>query len=135
MFCCATILRGAIRFRIIIRPDVYIVVGHHPQEPNVYYIQLLNSSKPGQLKVVNRCQLYDLKRSVPPSISPMGDDGFASIPSFFNRQQRNFLSNVGDVNNQSDLQSHHYSTHSKHKTATTVNAGGGGDNSYTSLNG
>ena len=103
------------------KTDVYIVVGHHPQEPNVYYIQLLNSSKPGQPKVVNRRQLYDLKRSVPPSISPMGDDGFASIPSFFNGQQRNFLSNIGNVNNQSNLHSHHYSMHSKHKTAATVN--------------
>ena len=36
------------------KSDVYIVVGHHQEEPNVYYIQLLNSSKPGQHKVVNR---------------------------------------------------------------------------------
>ena len=42
------------------KSEVYVVVGHH-QEPNVYYIQLLNSNKPGQPKVVNRCQLYDLK--------------------------------------------------------------------------
>ena len=34
------------------KSEVYIVVGHH-QEPNVYYIQLLNSNKPGQPKVVN----------------------------------------------------------------------------------
>ena len=43
------------------KTDVYVVVGHHQEEPNVYYIQLLNSSKHGQPKVVNRCQLYDLK--------------------------------------------------------------------------
>ena len=103
------------------KTDVYIVVGHHPQEPNVYYIQLLSSSKPGQPKVVNQHQLYNLKRSVPPSISPTGDDGFALIPSFFNRQQCNFLSNIGNVNNQSNLYSHHYSTCSKCKTAATVN--------------
>ena len=42
------------------KSEVYIVVGHH-QEPNVYYIQLLNSNKPGQPKVVNQHQLYDLK--------------------------------------------------------------------------
>ena len=101
------------------KPDVYIVVGHHQEEPNVYYIQLLNSSKPGQPKVVNRCQLYNLKRSVPPSVSSLGDDGFASIPSFFNRQHRNFLSNIGDISNQ--YNSHHYSMCSKCKTATTVN--------------
>ena len=101
------------------KPDVYIVVGHHQEEPNVYYIQLLNSSKPGQPKVVNQHKLYDLKRSVPPSVSPLGDDGFASIPSFFNRQHHNFLSNIGDIGIQHIP--HHYSTCSKHKTATTVN--------------
>ena len=25
------------------KTDVYVVVGHHQEEPNVYYIQLLNS--------------------------------------------------------------------------------------------
>ena len=67
------------------KTDVYVVVGHHQEEPNVYYIQLLNSSKPGQPKVVNRHQLYDLKRSVPPSTSSLDVDGFASILSFLNR--------------------------------------------------
>ena len=64
------------------KSEVYVIVGHH-QEPNVYYVQLLNCSKPGQPKVVNRCQLYDLKRSEPPSTSPVSDDGFATVPSFF----------------------------------------------------
>ena len=41
------------------------MVGHH-KEPNVYYIQLLNSGKPGKPKVVNWHQLYNLQRSVPP---------------------------------------------------------------------
>ena len=62
------------------KSDVYIVVRHHQEEPKVYYIQLLNSSKPGQPKVVNRHQLYD-KRFVPPSTSTLDDDGFASILS------------------------------------------------------
>ena len=35
------------------KSELYIVVGHH-QEPNVYYIKLLNSNKPGQPKVVNQ---------------------------------------------------------------------------------
>ena len=100
------------------KSEVYIVVGHH-QEPNVYYIQLLNSNKPGQPKVVNRHQLYDLKRSVPPSTSPMGDDGFASIPSFLNRQPHNSKSNFSNSNDQHI--SHHHSTCSKRKTAITVN--------------
>ena len=100
------------------KSEVYIVVGHH-QEPNVYYIQLLNSSKPGQPKVVNWHQLYNLKISVPASVSPLGDDGFASIPSLFNRQPNSFSSNVGNFGNQHIP--HHYSMHSKHKTAATVN--------------
>ena len=90
------------------------MIGHH-QEPNVYYIQLLNSSKPGQPKVVNRCQLYDLKRSLPPSTSPSGDDGFAIVPSFLNRQSTK--SNISSSND--TYYSHHYSTHSKQKTAAT----------------
>ena len=97
------------------------MVGHYPEGPNVNYIQLLNSSKPSQPKVVNQHQLYDLKISVPPSISPTGDDGFAAIPLFFNRQKCNISSNVGDVNNQSNSHSHHYSMCSKCKTAATVN--------------
>ena len=31
------------------KSDVYVVVGHHT-EPNVYYIQLLNTDKPGPQK-------------------------------------------------------------------------------------
>ena len=114
-------LEGCNKIQDRYKSDVYIVVGHHQEEPNVYYIQLLNSSKPGQPKVVNRHQLYDLKRSVPPSTSSLDDDGFASIPSFLNSQHHhNFLSNVGD-----DIQviPHHYSTRSKCKTAATVNSG------------
>ena len=86
-----------------------------------YYIQLLNSGKPGQPKVVNRRQLYDLKRSVAPSTSSLDDDGFASIPSFLSRQRHhNFSSNVGD---NIQVIPHHYSTRSKHKTAATVKSG------------
>ena len=79
----------------------------------------LNSNKPGQPKVVNRRQLYNLKRSVPPSVSSLDGDGFASIPSFLNRQHHNFSSNIGDSVNQ--YIPHHYSTHSKCMTAATVN--------------
>ena len=75
-------LEGCNKIQDRYKTDVYVVVGHHQEEPNVYYIQLLNNSKPGQLKVVNRCQLYDLKWSVPPSASSLDVDGFASIPSF-----------------------------------------------------
>ena len=102
------------------KTDVYVVVGHHQEEPNVYYIQLLNSNKPGQPKVVNRRQLYDLKRSMPPSASVLDTDGFASIPSFLNNRQGHNLpsSNVGD----NLVIPHHYNTCSKQKTAATVNS-------------
>ena len=104
------------------KTDMYVVVGHHQEEPNVYYIQLLNSNKPGQPKVVNRRQLYDLKRSVPPSTVSLDIDGFSPIPSFLDRKHHLISSpHVGDHN--SDSLSHHYSTLSKRKTAATVNSG------------
>ena len=104
------------------KTDVYVVVGHHQEEPNVYYIQLLNSSKPGQPKVVNRRQLFDLKRSAPPSTVSLDIDGFSPIPSFLDRKHHIISSpHVGDHN--SDRVSHHYSTRLKCKTATTVNSG------------
>ena len=53
------------------KSDVYVVVGHHV-EPNVYYIQLLNTDKPGSPKVVNRRQLFDLNCTSPPSEAAMG---------------------------------------------------------------
>ena len=48
------------------KSDVYVMVGHH-KESNVYYIQLLNKDRKGHPKVVNRCQIYDLSQSSPPS--------------------------------------------------------------------
>ena len=39
------------------KSDIYVVVGHH-EEPNIYYIQLLNSGKKGLPKVVNQCQFF-----------------------------------------------------------------------------
>ena len=79
-------------------------------------------SKPGKPKVVNRRQLYDLKRSVPPSTVSLDTDGFSPIPSFLDRKHHIISSpHVGDHN--SDRLSHHYSTRSKRKTAATVNSG------------
>ena len=60
-------LEGRNKIQDRYKTDVYVVVGHHQEQPNVYYIPLLDNSKPGQPKVVNRHQLFDLKRSVPPS--------------------------------------------------------------------
>ena len=98
------------------KSDVYVVVGHH-LEPNVYYIQLLNTDKPGPPKVVNQCQLFDLNCASPPSeaTSPNGD--FAVIPSFL---QPKSISNLHNLNTTNILPSHHYNTRSKHKAATTV---------------
>ena len=97
------------------KSDVYIVVGHH-MEPNVYYIQLLNKDKPGSPKVVNRCQLFDLKCTSPPSetVSPDGD--LAVIPSFL--QPKSIFNQYNT--NTTDLPDHHYNTRSKRKAATAV---------------
>ena len=96
------------------KSDVYVVVGHHA-EPNVYYIQLLNTDKPGSPKAVNRRQLFDLNRTSPPSeaTSPNGD--FAVIPSFLHPKPTSKLHNL---NNTTDLPDHHYNTRSKRKAAT-----------------
>ena len=86
------------------KSDMYIVVGHHV-EPNVYYIQLLNTDKPGPPKVVNRHQLFDLNHTSPPSeeTSPNGD--FAVIPSFL---QPKSISNLHNLNTTNTLPYHHY---------------------------
>ena len=56
---------------------------------------------------------------MPPTTSVLDTDGFASILSFLSRQGHNFpSSNVGD----NLVILHHYSTHSKQKTAATVNS-------------
>ena len=69
------------------KPDIYMVVAHH-QEPNVYYIQLLNSERKGHPKVVNHHQLYDLNRSgllLESSACGSRDSDVLVIPSFLSR--------------------------------------------------
>ena len=91
------------------------MVGHH-EEPNVYYIQLLNADKKGLPKVVNQCQLFDLNCSSPPSVINSFNGDFVMVPSFLNTSKSksniNFNSNV-------QQQSHHYNTRHKHKTTAT----------------
>ena len=98
------------------------MVGHH-NEPNVYYIKLLNSDKKALPKVVNRRQLLDLNRSVPPSIGGSNAaNGLASVPSFLlsNRSDTGLTSNL-DLNSSINFDSatgtdtHHYNTRGKHK--------------------
>ena len=72
------------------KPDIYVVVAHH-QEPNVYYIQLLNSDHKGHPKVVNCHQLYDLNQSCLLSeSSTFGSEDFdvPVIPSFLSRNSK-----------------------------------------------
>ena len=94
------------------KSNIYVIVGHH-EEPNVYYIQLLNSDKKGLHKEVYRCQLFDLNRSSPPSITNSFDGDCVMVPSFLNpsKSNINFDSNV--------QQPHHYNTRHKCKTTTT----------------
>ena len=96
------------------KSDVYVVVGHHA-EPNVYYIQLLNTDKPGSPKAVNRRQLFDLNRTSPPSEATSPDGDFAVIPSFLHPKSTSKLHNL---NNTTDLPDHQYNTRSKCKAAT-----------------
>ena len=63
------------------KSDIYEVVDHH-KEPNVYYIRRLSAGKDTQPKVVNRHQLFDLKRSVPPSVNRNSVDDLASVPLY-----------------------------------------------------
>ena len=53
-------LEGRNKIQDKYKSDIYVVIGHH-EENNVYYIQLLNKDKPGHPRVVNQCQLFDLK--------------------------------------------------------------------------
>ena len=107
-------LEGQNKIQDRYKSDVYVVVGHHV-EPNVYYIQLLNTDKPGSPKAVNRHQLFDLNHTSPPSeaTSPNGD--FAVIPSFLHPKP---ISKLHNLNNTTDLPDHHYNTRSKRKAAT-----------------
>ena len=96
------------------KSDVYVVVGHHA-EPNVYYIQLLNTDKPGSPKAVNRHQLFDLNRTSPPSEATSLNGDFAVIPSFLHPKPTTKLHNLDTT---TDLPDHHYNTRSKRKAAT-----------------
>ena len=72
--------------------------------------------------MVNRCQLFDLNRSVPPSIGSSTADGLASVPSFLhtNRSDSGLTSNL-DLNSNVNFDGttgtspHHYNTRAKHK--------------------
>ena len=59
-------LEGRNKIQNRYKSDVYVMVSHH-DEPNVYYIRLLDSDKKVRPKVVNRCQLFSLNHFVSPS--------------------------------------------------------------------
>ena len=96
---------------------MYIVIGHH-NEPNMYYVQLLNKDHKGHPKVVNHHQIYDLNRSSLPSESLDSDpkDGdILVVPSFLA-----WNTNGSNSTSFADPSSaHHYNTRSKLKAATT----------------
>ena len=107
------------------KSDVYYVSDHH-KEPNVYYIKRLDADKYTPPKVVNRRQLFDLKRSVPPSANSR--DGFASVPSYLHHNRDFGYSSDDDseLNYSTDFDSakgtapHHYNTRAKRKAAAPV---------------
>ena len=100
------------------KPDIYMVVGHH-QEPNVYYIQLLNADCKGHPKVVNHCRLYDLNQSCLPLVSSGSESeghDVLVIPSFL--ASKSLQSNISNFSE--PIGQHHYNTRSKPKTAVTA---------------
>ena len=110
------------------KSDIYVMVSHH-DEPNVYYVKPLDSGEKVHPKVVNRCQLFDLNHSVPPSIgSSSATDDLSSVPSFlhsnwFDNFNSNFQSNANldssiNFKGTKGTQSHHYNTRAKHKATT-----------------
>ena len=113
------------------KPDVYIVVGHH-EEPNIYYIKLLSADKDAKPKVVNRCQLFDLKQSVPPSVGRNSVDDLTTVLSFLhNNRKSNFgLSSNIDHNLNLDTSINldsakgtvtpHYNTRARQKATAAV---------------
>ena len=118
-------LEGHNKIQNRFKSDVYIMVSHH-DEPNVYYIKLLNSDKKALPKGVNRCQLFDLNQSVPPSVGSLNAaNGLASVPLFLysNRSDTGLISNL-DLNSSINFDSatgtdtHHYNARSKHKATT-----------------
>ena len=100
------------------KPDIYVVVAHH-QEPNVYYIQLLNSECKGHPKVVNCHQLYDLNQSGLLSESLTCGSGGSDVlvfPSFLSRNSKG-----SNILNFTELPvQHHFNTRSKPKGTANV---------------
>ena len=113
------------------KSDVYVVAGHH-EEPNVYYIRLLGAGKDTQPKVVNHRQLFDLKRSVPPSVDRNSVDDLATVPSFLHTNRKSNLGSSSNVEHNLDLDTSinldsakgtatpHYNTRARQKATATV---------------
>ena len=101
------------------KSGVYVVVSHH-EEPNVYYIQPLDTDNQGSPKVVNWHQLFDLNHSSPPSAADTSqeDDDSAVIPSFLHPKPKN------SIPNSNQLIYHPYNTRNKHKAATACRQAG-----------
>ena len=87
------------------KSDPFVVIGHH-KDPNVYIIQSLD--KKGPKKVVNRRQLFDLKRS---QGDPLPSDPSIKGPKFD-------LSVTKKLRNKPQI-CHPYGTRSKTKAAST----------------
>ena len=90
---------------------MYVVLGHH-HKPNIYYVQLLNKDHKSPPKVVNQCQIYDLKQSGPPSESldsNLKDTNVLVVPSFLTSCHSG--SNITTFTD--PIVPHHYNTRSK----------------------
>ena len=105
-------LEGRNKIQDWYKSDVYLVVIHH-EEPNVYYIQPLNTDKQGSPKVVNWHKLFDLNCSSPTSVADTSqEDDSAVIPSFLHP-----IPKISIPNSTQPI-SHPFNTRNKHKAAT-----------------
>ena len=96
----------------------------------MYYIKRLDADKYTRSKEVNRRQLFDLKRSVPPSVNRNSVYGLASVPSYLHHNNRSNSGYLSDNNSELDYTidfdsakgtaPHHYNTRVKRKAATPV---------------
>ena len=107
-------LEGQNKIQNRYKSNIYVMVDHH-KEPNVYYIQLLNADKKGLPKVVNRCQLFDLNHSSPPSVTNSFDGDCATVSSYLNPSKSNINFDI----NSNVQQPHYYNTRHKCKATTT----------------
>ena len=93
---------------------------------------LLSADKDAKPKVVNRHQLFDLKRSVPPSVGRNSVDDLATVPSFLHTNRKSNLGSSSNIEHNLNLDTSinldsakgtampHYNTRARQKATAAV---------------